>query len=353
MDKDVDTYEFRLGENDDGRRLDKVLRIVLSDLPLSVIFKALRKKNVLVNGKKAGPDYRCNKGDLVTVRDLGLKGTPEPSPGRLRVQIQSAAKARSVADLIIIRTPDILFLNKPVGALVHDGDDSLEAQVRLYLEPELDSSVSFVPGPLHRLDRNTSGVLAFSSSYAGAREFGAALRAHKIVKWYLAIVDGILEDTENWEEEVLRDSAERKTHVFSQPAIAASNRAGISNSEIANNEIRATSIAKTLAIPLANGSGRTLCLFQLQTGRTHQIRAQAAFHGHPLHGDVKYGSTRSALPYYLHAIRMDLSLDKLHQCPKSVVAPLPDYFVAAIQKDFGLRFDALEAKMIESFARFA
>ncbi len=351
MHKDVDTYEFRLGENDDGRRLDKVLRIVLSDLPLSVIFKALRKKNVLVNGKKAGPDYRCKKGDLVTIRSLGLPATLQPHPGRLRVQ--NAAKAQPIAELIIIRTPDILFLNKPVGVLVHDGDDSLEAQVRLYLEPELDSSVSFVPGPLHRLDRNTSGVLAFSSSYAGAREFAAALRAHKIVKWYLAIVDGILEGTETWEEEMLRDSTERKTHVFSQSAIDASDKDDISNSEIANDKIRGTSTAKTLAIPLAHGTGKTLSLFQLQTGRTHQIRAQAAFHGHPLHGDIKYGATRAALPYYLHAIRMDLSLVNLRQCPKSVVAPLPDYFVAAIHKDFGLRFDALEAKMVESFARFA
>ncbi|HOV94806.1 MAG TPA: RluA family pseudouridine synthase [Spirochaetales bacterium] len=351
MDKDADTYEFRLGENDDGRRLDKVLRIVLSDLPLSVIFKALRKKNVLVNGKKVGPDYRCKKGDLVTVRSLGALDTPKSYSGRLHVQ--STAKAQPIADLIILRTPDILFLNKPAGVLVHGGNDSMETRVRLYLEPELDSSVSFVPGPLHRLDRNTSGVLAFSSSYAGAREFAAGLRAHKIVKWYLAIVDGILEDNENWQEEVLRDSAERKTHVFSQPVIAASNRAGISNTEIANGELRGTSTAKTLAIPLAHGTGKTLSLFQLQTGRTHQIRAQAAFHGHPLHGDIKYGATRAPLPYYLHAIRMDLSLVNLRQCPKSVVAPLPDYFVAANQKYFGLRFDVLEAKMIESFARFA
>jgi 23S rRNA pseudouridine955/2504/2580 synthase len=326
--------EVALGKDDEGRRLDRVLRIALPDLPLSVIFKALRVKHILVNGKAAKPDYRCKSGDRITFKNLGSPSIAVPTAPVQKISLPPH-EDDSLDHLVLVRTQDIIFLNKPLGVLVHGGVNGLEEQVRTYLVPSLSSSLAFVPGPLHRLDRNTSGVIAFSCSYFGAREFTAALRQHKVVKWYVAILDGVLEGRQRWENMLFRDERNKKTQVT---PLRETNR-----------QVASPSTAKTTAIPLFHHNGRTLALFQLQTGKTHQIRAQTAYHGFPLYGDVKYGAKRAPLPYYLHAIRIDLLFEALPSCPKTIVAPLPNYFVDALGKEFDLTQEVFQLELDKAF----
>ena len=281
---------LRLGQNDDGRRLDRILRIALHELPLSAIHKALRKGNIRVNGARQPPEYRCRVGDIIEYSIArGLKPVSPLS------QDQGSAHTQLTLDpsLILKETEDLLFINKPAGLLVHDGERSLEAMVKRYLSSALDASLSFSPGPLHRLDRNTSGIVAFSRSIKGARVFSEALRQGNVRKLYLALLEGQLESPMSWNDMISRDPTMRKS--FIGPAI---------------DRLSSLGEAKEAAIemnPIVSNGKLTLAAVKLKTGRTHQIRAQASTHGYPLAGDLKYGGKPAAKPYYLPCMGTILS----------------------------------------------
>jgi 23S rRNA pseudouridine955/2504/2580 synthase len=213
----------------------------------------------------------------------------------------------------------LLILNKPPGVLVH-GRGSLEERVRRYLEPMLPPSLSFRPGPLHRLDRPSSGIIVFSTSLEGARRFSALIRERMLRKEYLAIADGIIEPGEDritWIDELRRDRDAKKT--------LASGAGGGSSRQ-----------ALTRVRPLAHAGNRTLILVEIETGRTHQIRAQAAARGHPLSGDRKYGGSPLAGGFRLHAKALEFpAAAEFPGIPRRVEAPLPEGFSLKIRELFG------------------
>jgi 23S rRNA pseudouridine955/2504/2580 synthase len=204
----------------------------------------------------------------------------------------------------------------------------MDGQVRAYLAERLaerpSRSLSFRPGPLHRLDRPTSGVIVFSSSLAGARLFSTLLRERRVCKSYLAIVEGGLAAAEIWQDALVRDRDAKKTCT-----------AGPEEGKTALTRVR----------PLAAAGGCTLLHAEIETGRTHQIRAQAAAHGHPLAGDRKYGAR--ALPgeragrggFFLHAWKIELREMPLDvPFPPSFTAPPPPAFQERLCSLFGDSF---------------
>lgn len=315
------------GEGDGGRRLDRVLRKALPDMPLSAIHRLLRQGHVLVNGEAAFADFRIQPGQVITLSDMA--SVPLKAPN---------AKARRREDPgleILFEGEGLIFLNKPAGLQVH-GRHSLEELVRSYLVPKLPPSLSFKPGPLHRLDRPTSGVIAFSSGINGARFFSALLRERKIKKQYIAIVEGVIEKAETWQEELVRDSRRKKT--FTPDSVKA------------EAQFRAAKTAITRVTPLMKSKRATLILAEIETGITHQIRAQAASRGHPLLGDIKYGggspqggpaAAGHGGAFLLHAWRMEFpenARDCFPALPLLIEAPLPENFQGKILKLFGQNF---------------
>jgi 23S rRNA pseudouridine955/2504/2580 synthase len=184
--------------------------------------------------------------------------------------------------------------------------------VGAYLAPTLSPSLSFKPGPLHRLDKPTSGIIVFSTSLAGARSFSALLRSRRIRKTYLALLDGVLDRDETWEDTLVRDKERGKS--FTMPDTGDKNARE----------------ARTRVYPLAHTMTATLVKLEIDTGRTHQIRAQAAAHGHPLAGDRKYGGSEQRGGFLLHAWMLELP-----EMPRRLLAPLPDNFTRRIQELFG------------------
>lgn len=298
--------EFRAGANDDGRRLDRVLRILLARLSLSEIYAALRKKSILVNDSRAEPSLRLAEGDRILV-DARL--CPPPSPGPASRPGEGVQPVLGIPCLF--RSPDLLILNKPRGLATH-GPESLELLVRAAETEGSSASLAFVPGPLHRLDRNTSGLLAFSLSIDGAREFTRALRGGLVAKTYFALVEGVVTGPQVWEDRLLRDEARRITLADSGGAFA-----------------------RSRVEPLCSSGGKSLLSIGIDTGRTHQIRAQASLHGHPLVGDGKYGGGKGPF-YVLHARRLDFLEVFLPGLPASVSAPLPRESEALILEALGL-----------------
>jgi len=289
--------ELRAGENDRGRRLDRVLRKALPDCPLPFLHRLLRQKRVLVNGKPAKAQDRLDFGD--TVRLPSLKDAQRTAP---------VTKTLPPPD-ILWQGMGLLAVNKPSALAVH-GPGSLETTVRSFLADKLPPSLSFKSGPLHRLDKPSSGIVVFSTSLEGARLFSSLLQERKVRKTYLAIVEGAVKKEEVWENKLFRDRERKKTFV-------------------SNPDSPAGKTAITKIKPLASKGGYSLVTAEIATGRTHQIRTQAASRGHPLAGDIKYGGGKGG--FFLHAWKLEF-------LEHSIEAPLPAAFREKMTELFGEGF---------------
>jgi 23S rRNA pseudouridine955/2504/2580 synthase len=306
--------------DDDGRRLDRILRKALPDLPLSHLHHLLRKGRVLVDGVLGKAADRVKAGSVIQA--------PVSAPTDCDAGGINTEKRRPAPISILWEGAGLLVLNKPVGLAVH-GPDSLETRVQAYLAPKLAPSLSFKPGPLHRLDKPTSGIIVFSTSLSGARGFSALLRERHIRKTYLALLDGIPDWDETWEDALVRDQEQGKSFTAS---------IGQTGAELARE-------ARTRVYPLVHTmpdlwsadqrSAATLARLEIDTGRTHQIRAQAAAHGHPLAGDRKYGGSEQRGGFLLHAWTLELPEQTLPELPRRLLAPLPDNFRRRIRELFG------------------
>ncbi len=289
----MEQRSFTAAVDDDGRRLDRVARRLFPGAPLGRIFRAIRTGAVRLNGRKASPASRVAAGDEISAAGLEAPAGRPAEPRR--------TDGRAAAAFVIFENEHALALNKPEGMPVH-GPDSAEELVAAWLEGRRDS-LSFRPGPAHRLDRGTSGLLLFSCSLRGAQELTRLFRERCVAKEYLAVVEGIVARDETWEDRIAYDHASRRAEAGEQ-------------------------VALTRVEPVAGSDKFTLLACSPLTGRTHQIRAQAALHGHPLAGDAKYGG-RSAGGYLLHslALRVGESTELLGF--ERLVAPLPQRFLEA------------------------
>jgi len=297
------TIELKAGPDDAGRRLDRVLRKGLPDYSLSLIHRLLRQGKVLVNGKKAKPDERVESGAIIQ-----LKPAVNHDVKKVNDKGRAAPPTLPLPE-ILWRGSGIIVFNKPSGLASH-GKTSLDTLVKTWLTGKLPASLSFKPGPLHRLDRPTSGIIAFSESLEGARLFSRLLRERKVKKTYLAIVEGTVSGEQEWRDELSRDTTLQKT--------------------FAGDKTAQTRDASTIVKALASNGSYSLIEARIVTGRTHQIRAQAASHGHPLAGDVKYGGRRlSGGGFYLHAWKTRIE-EGFEGFPRPLTAPLPDAFRSRI-----------------------
>ena len=307
--------DFYAGQNDCDRRLDRVLKSIFKDVDASNYFKALRKKLILVNDMKSSPDYRVKVNDKISIAEFILK--KQNSNTSLLDDTDSSIE-------IILKTPDILFVNKKSGIQVQPSksdEKSLSQMVAAYCSKNMkaDSSLSFRIGPLHRLDKYTSGLIAFSQSLKGAQYFSKALQSGEIKKTYIGIICGTLTAKVRWEdsiEDFSKDKARaaKKTFHTVQVIPATDKNVAITN-------------AKPLSFGEFEGKSITLVQFDIETGRKHQIRAQSSFHGYPLLGDIAYGGEKlSGKAFFLHALSLSFTKDNQLSLPDKITAPLPKDF---------------------------
>lgn len=262
---------YTITNKDCNQRIDKFLKRMLKDAPVSFLYKMFRQKDVKVNGKKANIDYILKEGDVV---DIYLKED-------LLNQFHKEAFLRPVkADFPILYEDDnILVIDKPKGLLVH-GDEgekriTLQNMVLNYLkdkrEWDPDSLTGFIPSPAHRLDRNTSGIVIFGKNLPALQELLTLFRERtQIEKRYTLLVRGTTSERGEINYPLIKDSNKKMVKVGTiqkgaKPALTRFHR------------------IKSYTC------GFSLVEAELLTGRTHQLRVHFAAIGHPIVGDSKYG----------------------------------------------------------------
>lgn len=277
---------LEVAHDDDGRRVDRILRTAYPGVPPGAIAGAIRKGAVRINGARVGNESRVVAGDRIEVPDWhdgdgadAPAGQAEPAR-RIRVRLApggDALLADHTSIPILDRTEDWLALAKPQGLASH-GTDALDEIVRAAAADAgwWRESLSFRPGPVHRLDRNTSGVQLFSLSAGGARLLTEDLRRRNVFKVYLGIAVGAASVRTSCTTRLAWDRATR-TAIAEGP-------------EDASSKLRFAS-ARTTLVPVATNGRLSLVAAIPETGRTHQVRCHMAAAGLPLAADVKYGGT--------------------------------------------------------------
>ena len=258
----TEVQHFEVGEEEAGQRLDNCLQRRLGSVPRSRIFRVIRKGEVRVNGRRAGPELRLQLHDRVWIPPMRLATVAAPTrPG--------PDLARRIEGSIVHEDENLLVLDKPAGVAVHGGSGVSFGVIEALRSTRPEETLELV----HRLDRDTSGCLLVARRAAVLRELHALMRANSFEKRYLVLVKG------KWDLGAKRIDVPLRTdtRVRGERTV----RAGASGK---------TSVSDFRPVQFF---GRTATLMEvtLHTGRTHQIRVHAAHAGHPVAGDEKYGDT--------------------------------------------------------------
>ena len=264
--------KIEIGSNEAGQRLDKFLRKLLKDVPLSAIFKALRKKDIRVNGKKQNEKYFLEEGDIVEIKYIqtrkedNTKKFLKVDPKRMKVCFEDE---------------NMVVVEKWPGILVHsDNSDNKEATltdyVLCYLNDKGDyvpeNEVTFTPAACNRLDRNTSGMIMFGKTFEGLKCINEAIRDDQVKKYYYTLAKGKVKEG-LYEGYIVKNPETNISKVYDK--------------EVKNSK----KIAMDVKVVETNGAYSFLEI-NLITGRSHQIRAHLAHVGNPIIGDNKYGDKK-------------------------------------------------------------
>ena len=262
--------KIEIGSNEAGQRLDKFLRKLLKDVPLSAIFKALRKGDVRVNGKKQKEKYILQEEDVVEIKYIQTKKETK----------EKFIKVNSSALRITYEDENIVIVEKWPGVLVHPDGNKKEATLTDYVLSYLfakgdympENEVTFTPAACNRLDRNTSGMVIFGKNFEALRILNETIREGEVEKYYNTLVKGRIKDG-LYKGYILKNEETNISNVYEKKVPG--------SKEIAME-------VKTLK---SNGAFSFLEI-NLITGRSHQIRAHLSHLGNPVLGDTKYGDRK-------------------------------------------------------------
>ena len=291
-------------ENNFDTRLDVFLAEELK-VTRSAIKNLIDREKILVNGKSQKAGYKICKDDVISVEDLEK---PELS-----------AKPENIELEIVYEDDQLMVINKPQGMVVHPAvgnfSGTLVNALTYHTKNLSDINGSFRPGIVHRLDKDTSGLLVVAKTDEAHLNLAKQIQTKQCKRHYMALLEGTLKD----------DSGEVHTNI----ARSKKNRQMM---EVCDSTRGKEAI--TLFDVVERLKGHTLVHFELKTGRTHQIRVHAKYLGHPVVGDMVYGHKNKQTTLKGQLLTAYKICFEHPTTKKQIVCeiPLPDYFLEYVKK---------------------
>ena len=295
---------LRASEESKNQRLDAFLASSLDGLTRSQATRLIESGEVAVNGRAVGKSYKLAGGEDIAVT------LPEPEPVE--------AVPQDIPLDVVYEDADVIVVNKPSGMVVHPAPGHPDGTLVNALLYHCAGTLSGIggalrPGIVHRIDRDTSGLIIAAKNDAAHQYLSAQLADHTLARTYECIVVGKLrEDRGTVDAPIARHPTDRK-----RMAVVAGGREAVTHWEV-----------------IARYPGYTHVRCRLETGRTHQIRVHMAYIGHPILGDTVYGAKKE-IPgltgQCLHAVGLRFLHPRTHEVVE-LSCPLPDEFTRMLQK---------------------
>ncbi|WP_338208247.1 RluA family pseudouridine synthase [Lactiplantibacillus paraxiangfangensis] len=298
---DLTTAQQQFTITDQSGRLDKVLAGLQTIWTRSQVDKLIKTGQVTVNGQLQASKYKVKTGDQITVAEQVVQST-EIEPEDIPLDV-------------VYEDDDVLVVNKPQGMVVHPAPghpDHTLVNALLFHSPLSTINGEFRPGIVHRIDKDTSGLLMVAKNDHAHRSLAAQLKAKTNLREYVALVHGVIkEDTGTVNAPLGRSPKDRK-----KQAIVATGRPAVTHFKV-----------------LKRYQHYTLISCRLETGRTHQIRVHLQSIGHPLVGDPLYGpkKTIKGKGQFLHARLLGFKHPVTGE-QLTFEAPLPPIFKATLDR---------------------
>lgn len=290
--------EYKINEDLVGIRLDKAISMKDKDLSRVAVQRLIDEENILVNGKKTKSSYKLNLDDIVTIIKKEAKETE--------------IKPQDIPLDIVYEDNDILVVNKQKGLVVHPGNGNPDGTLVNAIMNHCKESLSGIggeirPGIVHRLDKDTSGILIIAKNDKAHINISEQIKNHEVKKTYIALVRGIVrENMATIDMPIARSNKDR-----TKMAVSKNGKNAITHIKV-----------------LERFKGFTLLEVNIETGRTHQIRVHLSEIGYPIVGDYVYSNGKNqfnVVGQMLHSMRIEFKHPVTNKQMK-LEAELPEYF---------------------------
>lgn len=285
-------------ENTQKKRIDSYIVDKNINLSRTAIKRLLDEGKILVNGKKQKPSYKPEVGDIITIEIMKPK--------------EVELKPQDIPIDIIYEDKDIIVVNKPKGMVVHPANGNPDGTLVNAILAKCKDSLSGIggeirPGIVHRLDKDTSGLLIIAKNDQAHINMSKQIQDRKVIKKYIALVKGVIgENTATIDMPVARSTKDRK-----KMAVDPKGKEAITHYKV-----------------LQRYDKYTLLEIKIDTGRTHQIRVHMSYIGHPVVGDMQYSNGKNEFGIegqMLHSKYLEFDHPITGKRLK-LEAPLPEYF---------------------------
>ena len=300
----MEPIRLRASEESKNQRLDAFLASSLDGLTRSQATRLIESGEVAVDGRAVSKSYKLAGGEDIAVT------LPEPEPVE--------AVPQDIPLDVVYEDADVIVVNKPSGMVVHPAPGHPDGTLVNALLYHCAGTLSGIggalrPGIVHRIDRDTSGLIIAAKNDAAHQYLSAQLADHTLARTYECIVVGKLrEDRGTVNAPIARHPTDRK-----RMAVVAGGREAVTHWEV-----------------IARYPGYTHVRCRLETGRTHQIRVHMAYIGHPILGDTVYGAKKEVpglTGQCLHAVGLRFLHPRTHEVVE-LSCPLPEEFTRMLQK---------------------
>ena len=300
----MEPIRLKASEENKNQRLDAFLASSLDGLTRSQATRLIESGEVAVNGRAVSKSYKLAGGEDIAVT------LPEPEPVE--------AVPQDIPLDVVYEDADVIVVNKPSGMVVHPAPGHPDGTLVNALLYHCAGTLSGIggalrPGIVHRIDRDTSGLIIAAKNDAAHQYLSAQLADHTLARTYECIVVGALrEDRGTVDAPIARHPTDRK-----RMAVVTGGREAVTHWEV-----------------IARYPGYTHVRCRLETGRTHQIRVHMAYIGHPILGDTVYGAKKEVpglTGQCLHAVGLRFLHPRTHEVVE-LSCPLPEEFTRMLQK---------------------